>query len=101
MSGERAWFRRRNHEIEQLSPSLVRSIFITPEDSRYPAATYTADLIDGVLYASDENGSLLAIDATTGKELWRQPISGPARFVQVIADVVYAADTHALHAIRR
>jgi outer membrane protein assembly factor BamB len=101
MTGNRVWSLNWHRPFDELPPCFAQGAFTVDSDARYPAATSRADLKDGVLYVSERNGVLLALDAETGQQLWQQAIAGPAWFIQADADVVYVADTHALHAIRR
>ena len=41
-----------------------------------PAAAFNPVVLDGVMYALGPNRSIVAVDASTGKQIWSHPVEG-------------------------
>ena len=56
------------------------------------AAVYTPAVNGGQAFVTSEDGSVVALDATTGAVVWTAPVDGPVEIVAAIAGTaVYAA----------
>jgi outer membrane protein assembly factor BamB len=59
----------------------------------------SATVAAGVAFAVTKNGSLLALDAVSGRQIWRQPSS--TIITPAVADgVIYAAGLGSVYALR-
>ncbi len=65
--------------LKQLTPSNVNKLdvawsYVTDDDISY---TFSPLVIDNIAYIAAKKGSLVAVDATTGKELWTHSLTTP------------------------
>jgi outer membrane protein assembly factor BamB len=60
-----------------------------------------ATVMEGeTIYVGDDDGSVMALESTTGRERWRLEIGDAVRLLQVIDDVVLVAGQHVIYALR-
>jgi quinohemoprotein ethanol dehydrogenase len=81
-NGADVW-NRRFQDIDQINPSNVSQLKLAwsfkGDSTDTPATEATPLVVDGVMYMSGNNGSVFALNPTTGEQIWRYTPS-PAGF---------------------